>query len=454
MRLIFFIILALVFFAPLTSGHPVDANRAVILTSLVLLLMGLTAELPSSYLVHRILRHPDRRYEWARLFRRLRHLHLACAIGMYFTTLIFFDWPSVVRINWHLDRGVILDEILILFPFVLGLFASWASFYRVERALHLTSDWSALEPLENQTQFLWTKARYHLALLLEPLLVFAVIQGGIRAFDAGWSWPALVGYGLAGLLTIAIVLPWAWTKLWGTYSLPSGTVRSQLMEAADRVGVRCTDFLMWPTHGNHAVAMIVGYLPWPRYVIFSDVLLDNLSNEELEAILAHELGHIHRHHLVTLLLYTLVSVLLWSSLGFLCAKWAGELASWDRLFLQMMLMVGIGLYVRITLGWLSRLLEREADLMGCIAWHDRSSAHGLAVFAGALHRVAQLNGEAPERRSWLHGSVIERTGILQCLLEDDYALNRFQHRMILLKTGLVAGVLTLGVWAFWMWYST
>ncbi len=312
MRLIFFLILAIVFFAPLGESSPVDVTRAVILTSFVLLLMGLTAELPSSYLVHRIWREPQRRYEWAKLLRHLRRLHLGVAIGMYFTTLLFCGWPTVVRQNWHLAQTLFLDEVFILLPFVLGLIFSWSSFYRVERALHLTSDWAALEPMPSLGEFLKTIARYHLGLLLEPLLVFAAIQGAIQGYDSGWAWYVVLGFGLLSLLAIAWFLPWVWVRAWDTHSLPAGPRRELLQKICGRMGYQLTDLLVWNTQGQQAAAMILGYLPRPRFVIFSDLLLDQLSDDELAAVLAHELGHLRYRHLWVMLVYTLLSLLFWT----------------------------------------------------------------------------------------------------------------------------------------------
>jgi Zn-dependent protease with chaperone function len=295
------------------------------------------------------------------------------------------------------------------------------------------------------------QSRYHLALLLEPLLVFMAIQGGWHGYVLGWHWPWLVLYGLACTLVITAVLPWLWTKLWSTVPIPNGRQRDHLMETGQRIGVGCTNYLLWRSEGRQALALIIGYLPWARYLIFSDLLLEQLGDEELEAIQAHELAHVRKHHLSTLLLYTLLSLLFWSWLGALVIAHGSALTFWDQLGLQLLLVFAILLYVRLTLGWLSRLLEREADLMGCLAWHDQSPVHGLSVFAGALHRVAQLNGESPEHASWLHGSVTERTRALERLLEDPLVFRQFQRRMILLKTALLAGVITLGLWTIWVW---
>jgi len=451
MRLIFFLILAIVFFAPLGESSPVDVTRAVILTSFVLLLMGLTAELPSSYLVHRIWREPSRRYEWARLLRHLRRLHLGIAIGMYFTTLLFCGWPTVVRQNWHMAQTLFLDEVFILLPFVLGLIFSWSSFYRVERALHLTSDWAALEPMPSLGEFLKTIARYHLGLLLEPLLVFAAIQGAIQGYDSGWAWYVVLGFGLLSLLAIAWFLPWVWVRAWDTHSLSQGPRREHLQKICDRMGYQLTDLLVWNTQGQQAAAMLLGYLPRPRFVIFSDLLLDQLSEDELASVLAHELGHLRYRHLWVMLVYTLLSLLFWTVACWKLSLAVQALSFTDQILMELALFSSMILYVRLTLTEVSRLLEREADLVACTAWHDQSPSFGLSIYAGALHRVAQLNGESPDHVGWLHGSVTGRLEFLQNVVDDPYAQEHFLRRMLWLKTGLVAALVSLSLWVWFMW---
>ncbi|HQR09166.1 MAG TPA: M48 family metalloprotease [Gemmatales bacterium] len=451
MRLIFFLILAIVFFAPLGETGPVDVTRAVVLTSFVLLLMGLTAELPSTYLVHCIYQRPDRRYEWAKLLRHLRRLHLGVAIGMYFTTLLFCGWPTVVRRHWHLAQTLFLDEVFILLPFVLGLIFSWSSFYRVERALHQTGDGATLEPMPTLGEFLKSIARFHLGLLLEPLLVFAAIQGAMQGYDAGWPWWGVLLFGVASLLAIAWFLPWVWIRAWDTHPIPHGPRRDLLLNLCDRLGYRLTNLLVWNTSNQQAMAMILGYLPRPRFVIFSDLLLDQLSDDEVCTILAHELGHLRYRHLWVLLVYTLLSLLFWTLACWMLTQAVRSASFTDQILLQLALFSSMILYVRLTLCEVSRLLEREADLMACTIWHDRSPSFGLSVYAGALHHVAQLNGESPDHVDWMHGSVTNRLEFLQNVIDDPLAQEQFLRRMLWLKTGLVAALLSLSLWVWYMW---
>lgn len=453
MRLVFFLLLAVVFFAPLGSGVPVDALRAVVLTSLVLLLMGLTSELPSSYLVQGIYAEPGKRDRWARLLRLLRRLHLGIAIGIYLTTLLICHWPVVVRVNWHLADTLFLDEVVILLPFVVGLLFSWSSFYRVERALHLSSNETMQEAMPTMREFLKMRARHHLAILLEPLLVFAAIQSAIQCYEAGWPWWLIPCYAMVCLLAIAWFLPWVWTKAWETTPLPVGHCRSQLELLCRRMGTPLTNLLHWDTDHQHAMAMLVGYLPRPRFVILSDLLIEQLSEDELAAVLAHELGHVKQRHLWVMLSYVLFSLVLWTLACWLVLTAVKSLAFLDQLLIQVALLALMAIYVRLTLCDLSRYLEREADLVACLAWHDESPGYGLAVYAHALHKVAQLNGESPDHVSWLHGSVTERTEHLSRVLDDPLARLHFSRVMLGVKTGLVAALVSLTLWLGYAWHQ-
>src|SRR5262249_61806985 len=77
---------------------------------------------------------------------------------------------------------------------------------------------------------------------------------------------------------------------------------------AKRLHFRCSDFLLWPTHGAAANAMIVGLLPRVRYVIFTDRILEELPPEELDAVFGHEVGHAKHGHIWLYAVFLVLSV--------------------------------------------------------------------------------------------------------------------------------------------------
>ena len=74
--------------------------------------------------------------------------------------------------------------------------------------------------------------------------------------------------------------------------LPEGPIRDRLLGLCDRVGVRTVRASVWKlseksTRSNAAVVVCGN----TRRVIVSDTMLNTYEPEEIEAVLAHELGH-------------------------------------------------------------------------------------------------------------------------------------------------------------------
>ena len=74
--------------------------------------------------------------------------------------------------------------------------------------------------------------------------------------------------------------------------LPDGPVRDRLLGLCDRVGVRALNASVWrlSAKSKRSNAAIVGWGN-TRKVIVSDTMLDTYEPDEIEAVLAHELGH-------------------------------------------------------------------------------------------------------------------------------------------------------------------
>ena len=107
---------------------------------------------------------------------------------------------------------------------------------------------------------------------------------------------------------VLMTLPWMVRLALGLKPLPAGPTRDRLMAAARRLRFRCSDILLWNTRGGMANAMVIGVLPWPRYVIFTDRLLEEFNGDEVEAVFGHEVGHVKHHHMVFYLAFLLLSM--------------------------------------------------------------------------------------------------------------------------------------------------
>ena len=129
--------------------------------------------------------------------------------------------------------------------------------------------------------------------------------------------------------TFSLLMIWAWpvfiAPLFNKFSaLEDASLKSRIDNLLQRCGfhsegVYVIDGSKRSAHGN---AYFTGFGKNKR-IVFYDTLLETLSEEEVEAVLAHELGHFKRHHIRKSLLISLVITLL----GFALLAWLME-SSW------------------------------------------------------------------------------------------------------------------------------
>ena len=200
-----------------------------------------------------------------------------------------------------------------------------------------------------------------------------------------------------------------------------------------------------------ANAMVTGVLPWARYIVLTDRLIYELSPEELESVLGHEIGHVKHHHMFFYTLFLLGSLVtlgvLWQACENLLKstrmdqflhEQAPFLRDWSwELFAAFPPLVLGGLYLYLVFGFLSRFCERQADIFGCRTVSSQ-------VFISALEKVAVLNGIDREKpgwfSSWRHPTIARRVDFLQQLGgRPRLGKPRFQRRLGIIKWSMGPG---------------
>jgi STE24 endopeptidase len=267
--------------------------------------------------------------------------------------------------------------------------------------------------------------------------------------------------------------------------MPAGLLRDRLLACARRLGFRCSDILLWNTRNGMANAMVIGLVPWLRYVVFTDRLIEEFSEEEVEAVFGHEAGHIRHQHMSYYLLFLTLSIAVLVLLGdcylmpflinsrdaVLARYWpalrttaeSGKMTEDLALFPMVALTVG---YIFLVFGFLSRRCERQADLFGCRATscrntdclgHDETTSYpllggglcttGIRTFIRALEKVAHVNAISRDRpgflQSWQHSTIANRVAFLQSVLVDPRIEAAFQRRLTRLKWGLLLGLVVV-----------
>jgi STE24 endopeptidase len=226
--------------------------------------------------------------------------------------------------------------------------------------------------------------------------------------------------------------------------------------------------MLWRTDGMIANAAAMGLWPGRRYVLMSDLLLETMTDEQLQSVFAHEIGHIwHRHMLWLTLAFLAMALastaaggglerLAWwycNAAGYRGAEVAGLMqglsAGWGGLTV-------LGMVAGF--GWVSRQFELQADAFAArvVAEGDFTGqgvpALGALRMASALSRIGVVNNLPLEARNFTHGSLARRIGHLQQLSASAEFAARFDRRgsrlRWLIVGGLAAGALGTGL--LWM----
>src|SRR5204863_9546924 len=114
-----------------------------------------------------------------------------------------------------------------------------------------------------------------------------------------WAWAAVVLFQLLMMLIApALILP-----LFNKFTpLPEGSLRERLFALAKKTGfpTRSIDVMDGSKRSRHSNAFFTGFGRFRKIVLF-DTLVAQLNETELEAVLAHEIGHYKERHVLKLL---------------------------------------------------------------------------------------------------------------------------------------------------------
>jgi Zn-dependent protease with chaperone function len=491
-----FLLLLLLMISCLQVGWQEPPSALGFLGSCVLTWLGVAlvvflAALVSGRVRQGLAREPDRREDWLRRYTAWRFYHLLALFTVYGAALYLLGWGWLMQgeFAWgpaagedELQPMIPGTEVFILAPFLVALILSWTCFYDAERAFQRTArDGDEERTAWSRWAYLGFQARHNLGLICVPLLLVILVKDIPRLVPAWVSAsPTADGVVMGGIMLSGLAcMPLVVRLVLGFRPLPPGPLRDRLLTCARRLRFRCSDVFVWDTRGGVANAMVVGFLPFLRYVVFTDRLLAEMTPDEIEAVFGHEIGHVKHRHMLYYLVFLVIS------LGLLAELWQrtnlqGLVSLTLRKDLIVLPLYGlIGAYIFIVFGFLSRRCERQADLYGCRSVScgredcyghapdalppggSRLCSTGIRTFISALEKVAILNGISRDRpgwlQSWQHSTIARRVEFLQRVILDPRVEAHFQRRVRWLKWAsfVVLGMLLLLLsrnsgWAGWL----
>jgi STE24 endopeptidase len=122
-----------------------------------------------------------------------------------------------------------------------------------------------------------------------------------------WAWALMMAFQLVMLVLAPIIILPLFNKF---TPLPEGTLRERLLKLGERTGfsARTIQVVDGSRRSGHSNAYFTGFGRFRKIVLY-DTLIAQLSEPELEAVLAHEIGHYKRGHIPKMLLWAALSSL-------------------------------------------------------------------------------------------------------------------------------------------------
>ena len=330
----------------------------------------------------------SRRYN--RIKRWLGISDFAAGIGLL-VVLLATGWTGTLRDLAY--RGALQNYTLAVFLYVtmlmlisklIGLPLDYYGF-RLEHHFHLSN--------QRLRSWLWDEVKGWLIGLALATIVVELVYFLLRQDPQSWwliSWAVFLGlFVLLAQLAPVVLFP----IFYKFEPLDNEELKRRLVVLSERAGTRVRGVYRWhlSEKSKKANAALTG-LGATRRIILADTLLENYSNDEIEAVLAHELGHhVHRHILKSILVQAGITFL-----GFWLAnyvlRYAVErrgmfetLSDFANLPLLILVSTVLSFLLMPALNAYSRFNERQADEY-CF-----QSVSNVDPFISSMNKLADQN---------------------------------------------------------------
>jgi len=262
-----------------------------------------------------------------------------------------------------------------------------------------------------------------------------------------------VVYFIVFLSAVVIIGPVMIQKFWRCKPLESGYLRSRIEKLCRRAGLEYANILYWPIFGGRMItAGIMGLIKKSRYILITEALLQYLDPEEMDAVIAHEIGHIKRKHLhfylvffigYIFLSYTtfdlLIYFIIYTDPIYRLISSSG--INYDTIIsaiFSLIIIIMFFIYFRYVFGYFMRNFERQAD------------TYVYALFPSAkplistFKKIVATTGQSPDMPNWHHFSIKERIEYLNLCEEDKTHITRQDRKIKKSIAAYLAAIVIIG----------
>jgi len=330
-----------------------------------------------------------RRYNRIRRWLGIAEFVLGLA---FLLVLLLTGWTNWLRDAAYVG-GSVQSYSLALFLYVLMLLV-------ISKILSLGLDYYGFR-LEHRYQlsnqklraWVWDEVKGFLVTVVFAAVLIELLYFIIRQYSQQWWVLAWAGF-LGVVVLLAQLAPVVLFPIFYKFEpLADEELKLRLVRLGERAGTRVRGVYKWhlSEKSKKANAALTG-LGNTRRIILADTLLSNYSADEIEAVLAHELGHhVHKHIFKGIAIQAAVTLV-----GFAAANWAlhyaverwhafDTLHDFANLPLLILIFVVLSFLLMPGLNAFSRYNERQADR------YAFENIGGVSPFISAMNKLAEQN---------------------------------------------------------------
>ena len=313
-------------------------------------------------------------------------------LGLAFLlALLLTGWNSVLR-DWAYRaafQNYTLSVFFYVFILMLGgkMLGLGLDYYglRLERRFQLTTQKTRL--------WLWDEVKGFLVALVLASFTAELLYFTIRQSPQHW-WLIAWAMFMVLFIVLAQVAPLILFPIFYKFEpLENEDLKQRLVRLSERAGTRIRGIYKWnlSEKSKKANAALTG-LGATRRIILADTLLDHYSAEEIEAVLAHELGHhVHKHILKSIFVQAGITLFgFWAAnfvLHLSIEQWGmfDTLSDFSNLPLLVLVSTMLSLLLMPAMNAYSRFNERQADR------YAFESIRSVQPFISSMNKLAAQN---------------------------------------------------------------
>ena len=254
------------------------------------------------------------------------------------------------------------------------------------------------------------------------------------------------------LFAVAVFGPVLVQKLWGCTSLDRGDTRDHIEALCRRAGVGYADIVKWELFGGTMItAGVMGLVARFRYILVTPALLRLLTREEIDAVIAHELGHVQKKHMFFYLFFfagyiaavyalfdPLVLVVFYSKTLFdLFSFFSLSPDIAQTIVFSLVLILLFVVYFRYVFGFFMRNCERQADI------HVFTLMGTASSLISTFNKIAGFGRHSRDKPSWHHFSISQRIDFLDRCEQDPSLIHRHNKKIRKMIGGYLVVILVI-----------